>query len=305
MKLTFKKNTSMKVLIVEDDRASRFFLESLLESNEYNFRSAANGIEGLNVFEEYNPDIVLTDIQMPIMDGLELLEAIRDTKSDTIVIMVTAFGTENYAIQALHLGANNYLKKPVSGQELLRLLKKYKAILNSKYSPDALPGRLINRKFKIEFNTEFNKIPKIVDKVIIESNLDINDNEKINIELGLVELITNAIEHGNLNINYSEKQKALDNGTLGKLYNKQMESPVYQNRTITIDFVADIDKFEWTISDEGDGFNWDSLPNPTDEDHILELNGRGVFISRFLFDKIEYVGKGNIVIATKYIKNLK
>lgn len=294
----------MKILIVEDDKASRFFLESLLESNEYDFRYAANGIEGLNIFEEYKPDIVLSDIQMPIMDGLELLEAIRDTKSDTIVIMVTAFGTENYAIQALHLGANNYLKKPVSGQELLRLLKKYKAILSSKYSPDTLPGRLINRKFTLEFNTEFNKIPKIVDKVIVESNLDIDDNEKTNIELGLVELITNAIEHGNLNINYFEKQKALDNGVLGDLYSERMKSPVYQNRAITIDFFADNEKFQWTITDEGDGFDWSTLPNPTDEDHILELNGRGVFISRFLFDKIEYIGKGNIVTATKFIKNL-
>ncbi len=294
----------MKVLIVEDDKASRFFLESLLESNDYEFRSAANGIEGLNIFEEYQPDIVLTDIQMPIMDGLELLEAIRDTKSDTIVIIVTAFGTENYAIQALHLGANNYLKKPVSSQELLRLLKKYKAILSSKYSPEALPGRLINRKFSIEFNTEYNKIPKIVDKVIVESNLDIDDNEKINIELGLVELITNAIEHGNLNINYEEKQKALDDGILGDLYNKRMEDAVYQNRTITIDFFADLEKYQWTITDEGNGFDWNTLPNPTDEDHILELNGRGVFISRFLFDKIEYIGKGNIVVATKFIKNL-
>lgn len=294
----------MKILIVEDDSASRFFLESLLESNGYEFRSAANGIEGLNIFEEYRPDIVLSDIQMPIMDGLELLEAIRDKKSDTIVIIVTAFGTENYAIQALHLGANNYLKKPVSAQELLRLLKKYHAILSSKYSTDALPGKLKNRKFTLEFKTEFNKIPKIVDKVLVESILDVEDNEKVNIELGLVELITNAIEHGNLNIDYFEKQKALDNGELGELYNQRMSNSTFKNRTVTINFLANPEKYQWTIIDEGDGFDWELLPDPTDEAHILELSGRGIFISRFLFDEIEYIGKGNTVIATKYIKTL-
>ncbi len=292
----------MKVLIVEDDNPSRFFLESLLGSNEYEFRSAANGIEGLNIFEEYLPDIVLTDIQMPIMDGLELLEAIREKKSDTIVIIVTAFGTENYAIQALHLGANNYLKKPVSAQELLRLLKKYQGILSSKYSSDALPGKLINRKFTLEFETEFNKIPKIVDKVLVESILDVEDNEKVNIELGLVELITNAIEHGNLNIDYFEKQKALDDGELGELYNQRMSIPENKNRMITIDFLSDPEKYQWTIVDEGNGFNWELLPDPTDEAHILELSGRGIFISRFLFDEIKYIGSGNTVIATKYIK---
>jgi CheY-like chemotaxis protein/anti-sigma regulatory factor (Ser/Thr protein kinase) len=294
----------MKVLIVEDDKASRLFLESLLESNNYTFKSAANGVEGLNVFEEYEPDLVLTDIQMPIMDGLELLEAIRNKKSETIVIIITAFGTENYAIQALHLGANNYLKKPVSGQELLALLKKYKTIITAKYSPDKLPGKLIHRKAKYEFESDMTKIPKIVDKVIVESALEVEDNIKVNLELGLVELITNAIEHGNLGIDYNEKQEALKKGILDDLYSKRTNNPQYSNRKVIVEFYADSEKFEWTITDEGDGFDWTLLPNPTDQDHILELSGRGIFITRFLFDTLEYKGKGNIVTATKYLKNI-
>lgn len=295
----------MKILIVEDDYASRLFLESLLESNNYDFRSAENGIEGLNVFDEYKPDIVLTDIKMPIMDGLELLEAIRDKNSDAIVVIITAFGTENYAIQALHLGANNYLKKPVSSQELLRLLKKYKVIISGRYSPESLPGKLLNRTFSIEFKSQFGKIPKIVDKIMIESAIDIEDSEKVNIELGLVELITNAIEHGNLGISYIEKQSALDNGNLNELFDERIHNKKYLNRKIYIDFYTDRKKYEWTITDEGEGFNWKNIPDPTDQKHILELNGRGIFISKFLFDKVEYAGKGNIVIATKFISEEK
>jgi len=295
----------MKILIVEDDHASRLFLESLLESNNYEFRSAENGIEGLNIFDEYNPDIVLSDIKMPIMDGLELLEAIRDKNSDAIVVIVTAFGSENYAIQALHLGANNYLKKPVSGQELLRLLKKYKAIISGKYSPESLPGKLKNRTFSIEFKSEFGKIPKIVDKIMIESAIEIDDNEKVNIELGLVELITNAIEHGNLGISYIEKQHALDEGNLSDLFNERIHNEKYKNRKINVDFFTDEEKYQWTITDDGEGFNWKNIPDPTDQEHILELNGRGIFISKFLFDKIEYSGKGNIVTATKFISEDK
>ncbi len=291
----------MKILIVEDDYASRLFLESLLESNGYDFKSAENGIEGLNVFDEYNPDIVLTDIKMPIMDGLELLEAIRDKNSDAIIVIITAFGSENYAIQALHLGANNYLKKPVSGQELLRLLKKYKAVISGKYSPETLPGKLIKRTFSLEFKTEFSKIPKIVDKVMIESAIEINDSEKVNIELGLVELITNAIEHGNLGISYIQKQQALDAGNLSDLFDERMHNQKFKDRKIKVDFFTDDEIYQWTITDEGEGFNWKNIPDPTDQEHILELNGRGIFISNFLFDKIEYFGKGNTVTATKII----
>jgi DNA-binding response OmpR family regulator len=293
----------MKVLIVEDDYASRLFLESLLESNNFTFRSAANGIEGLNIFDEYHPDIVLTDIQMPIMDGLELLEAIRDKKTDTVVIIITAFGTENYAIQALHLGANNYLKKPVSSQDLLKLLKKYQSYISSKYSPDALPGYLLHRAFKIEFNSEFNKIPKIVDKIIVESNLNVDDNIRVNIELGLVELVTNAIEHGNLAITYDEKLKALNDGTLDQLYKERTDNIQFRLRKIFVDFTETPEYFQWTVTDEGEGFDWRHLPDPTDQNHILELNGRGIFISKFLFDEIEYNQKGNSVTARKYNNN--
>lgn len=294
----------MKVLIVEDDKNSRFFLESLLESNGYDFRLAKDGMEGLNIFEEYEPDVVLSDIQMPIMDGLELLEEIKNKRPQTIVIIVTAFGSENYAIQSLQLKANNYLKKPVSGQDILRLLKKYQSIITNKFSAIALPGTLINRKLQLKFDTEFNNIPKIVDRIIVEADLDIDDGEKVNIELGLVELITNAVEHGNLNINFTEKQNALDKNSLDKLYLERLKNLEYKQKCITVDFFANTEKYEWTISDEGNGFDWQNLPNPTDDKNILNLNGRGIFICRFLFDEIKFTGNGNTVIATKFIKNL-
>ncbi len=290
----------MKILLVEDDSSSRLYLENLLEVNGYKYRSAINGIDGLNVYEEYKPDIIITDIQMPIMDGLELLEAIRDKKSDAIVIITTAYGTENYAIQALQLGANNYLKKPVSNLDLIPVLKKYNAVITSRYSPEVLPGEFVYKKYKYEFNATVQIIPKIVDKLLIEASCEFENNERINVELGLVELITNAVEHGNLEITYNEKQLALNNNALEALYDKKQNDPIFKNRKITIEFCVDNSGYEWIISDEGKGFNWNTLPDPTDEKNILELNGRGVYITRFLFDELEYSGKGNIVRVKKY-----
>lgn len=292
----------MKILIVEDDQSSRIYLENLLELNGYKFRSAVNGIEGLNYFEEYAPDIVIADIQMPIMDGLELLESIRDKESNAIVIITTAYGNENYAIQALHLGANNYIKKPVSGKELLPLLKKYKSVINSKFIPEQLPGEIIYRRNKIEFKTSYKQIPKIVDRLLLESSCSFNINQRTNVELGLVELITNAVEHGNLNITYAEKQNALDNNTLEKLYEERLATPEYVNKKIIVEFFSDKTGIEWTITDEGEGFNWNTLPDPTSSENILELSGRGVFISKFLFDKVEYFGNGNTVRVRKNYK---
>ncbi len=291
----------MNILLVEDDASSRLYLENLLEINNYTFFSAENGIEGLNLFDEHNIDLVISDIQMPIMDGLELLEAIREKKSNTIVIITTAFGTENYAIKALHLGANNYLKKPVSGNDLLPILKKYESIISNRSYKGVLPGKILEKKSKLEFFSTISGIPKIVDRILIESACNYKDSDKTNVELGLVELITNAVEHGNMNISYNQKKEALDNNELDKLFNEKLANSEIRQKKIIVDFCRTPNSCEWTITDEGNGFDWQTLPDPTGEQTILELNGRGIFISNFLFDSLEYYGKGNIVKATKII----
>jgi CheY-like chemotaxis protein len=246
---------------------------------------------------------VITDIQMPIMDGLELLESIREKKSQTIVIITTAFGTENYAIQALQLGANNYLKKPVRGTDLIPLLKKYQSVIDNKFNTDALPGKLISKRFSIEFKSTITGIPKIVDRILIESDCNFQNSERINVELGLVEIITNAVEHGNLEISYQEKKSALDAGNIEELFASKLSDPIFRDRKIIVDYKKDQTGCEWIITDEGHGFDWRELPDPTHEQNILDLNGRGVFISNFLFDEIEYYGKGNIVRVRKNNEN--
>ena len=75
---------------------------------------------------------------------------------------------------------------------------------------------------------------------------------------------------------------------------------VNDSGNIAIEFCVDKTGFQWIISDEGKGFNWNTLPDPTDEKNILELNGRGVYITKFLFDELEYSGNGNIVRVKKY-----
>jgi anti-sigma regulatory factor (Ser/Thr protein kinase) len=104
-----------------------------------------------------------------------------------------------------------------------------------------------------------------------------------------------------LAITYDEKQNALNNGTLDELYKNRTDNIKYKFRKIFIDFIENPEFFQWTVTDEGEGFDWRHLPDPTDQNHILELNGRGIFISKFLFDEVEYNEKGNSVTARKYI----
>lgn len=135
----------MKVLIVEDDPASRKYLLDTVVTEGHDTRASENGEIGLKVYNEFKPDLVLSDIQMPVMDGLKLLEAIREQSNDVIVVIITAFGTEEYAMKALRLGATNYMPKPVRHGELLPLLRKYNSVIENRTVETEILGMIVQR----------------------------------------------------------------------------------------------------------------------------------------------------------------
>jgi len=292
----------MKILIAEDDLYSRRYLEDLLILEKYECLAAKNGEEALQLYKNNEIDIIISDIQMPKKSGLELLEEIRKERTDVIVIMTTAYGSEEFAIKALQLGANNYLKKPINIEQLLQLLIKYQKVLTQPKIDFKVYGKIKEKSFKIEFENKFEIISEIVQKLMYEITADFDDTEKINIELGLLELITNAIEHGNLEITYNQKQNALNNDILENLYDERINDPKLFNRKILVEYNFDQTACEWIIKDEGKGFDYNNLPDPTKE-NLLELSGRGIFISKFLFDELEYLGCGNTVRIKKYLRS--
>jgi len=291
----------VKVLIVEDDYPSREYLINLITLEGYDLRAAENGKEGLEIYKEYDPDVIISDIQMPYMDGLELLSTIREDKSDTIFIVTTAFGSEDYAIEALRRGANNYLKKPIRKNSLVSLLEKYKSLVESHKLAEKAQGKILKKDISLEFETNIRHIPAIISQLISEMGIKLDDSEITNIELGLDELITNSLEHGNLSISFEEKVEASNNNTMLELYAEKMKDEKLAKRKLRVHYKLRPKYCEWLIEDEGDGFDWRLIPDPTQSSQLMELNGRGIFITQFLFDEMEYMGKGNMVRVRKNI----
>jgi YesN/AraC family two-component response regulator len=289
----------MKILIVEDDYGSREFLYSLIKLEGFDVEMAVNGEEGLEKHASYHPDLIICDIQMPKMDGLEMLSHLRKDKSDTFFIITTAFGSEDYAIDALRLGANNYLKKPIDKKSLIGLIKKYQSIIEHRLLTKKAEGKIIEKELKIVFETHIEHVSAIVSQLLSEISVPFEDSERTNIELGLDELITNSIEHGNLGISFEEKVRASDTNSIAELYREKMNNPDLIKRKIYINFSQKNGYCEWIVTDEGEGFDWRSIPDPTQGAQLMELNGRGIFITNFLFDEMEYLGNGNQVRVKK------
>src|SRR5258707_11918455 len=115
---------SERVLIVEDDPATRVGLAELVSAWGFQTDVAANGDEAMEKITSFRPAIIVSDLVMPRMGGLELLRAIRDQLSDLTLILLTAQGTVDSAVEAIKEGAYDYLSKPVDPSRLRILLQK-------------------------------------------------------------------------------------------------------------------------------------------------------------------------------------
>jgi DNA-binding NtrC family response regulator len=115
---------SQRILVVDDEQIIRESLSFILRKEAYNVEEAANGKEALSKHESNPFDIIITDIEMPEMKGVELLRQIRQRTPQALVVIVTAFGSVETAVQALREGAADYILKPINFDDLLYRVKK-------------------------------------------------------------------------------------------------------------------------------------------------------------------------------------
>lgn len=143
-----------RILIVDDEASARSALGEILSDEGYKVRTAADGFRALAAAREFAPDVVVTDLKMPGMDGLELLARLKELDAEVAVVLVTAFGAVSSAVEAMRGGAADYLTKPLNSDELLVVLerclegvslrresKRMRELLAVKYSFDNIVGQ--------------------------------------------------------------------------------------------------------------------------------------------------------------------
>ena len=113
-----------KILVIDDDTSLRRVLEYNLQEDGYEVQTASSGEEGLYLFGQSQPDLVITDMNMPGMDGLMVLKSIKERSPETLVIIITAFGTVDVAVEAMKAGAYDYITKPFNREELKLTVRK-------------------------------------------------------------------------------------------------------------------------------------------------------------------------------------
>lgn len=287
------------VLLVDDEKLVREELGGILEDEGYTVYTAKDGEQGLLAYREFLPDLVITDAKMPRREGLSLAREIFAENPHVPITMITGHGNETMAIEALRLGITDFIKKPVQLADLLTALERMEGALqltrNRSAASESLPdsSRLLSRSRTYEVKNDVESIPAFVSVVLAEFAADIDTRRRDSLELALREIMINAVEHGNLSVTYEEKTEETEQGTFDKLIAERSTLTNFRERVVRVETTRTDETLTIIVEDEGDGFDWKSLPDPTDPANLLLSHGRGVLIAHLSVDALHYNDKGN------------
>jgi FixJ family two-component response regulator len=288
------------ILVVDDEQDTLNELGEFLSEEGYNVETAVNGKDALDKFQKTQAGLVLTDVRMPGMDGIELLRHVKRINEKTSIVIVTGHGNEELAVAALRAGASNYLKKPLDLGELLRTLSSLMAIAQAR-DLDVITRRMLRAESRILTLPNDPAIVPGAVRYLCGSLLllfDITTTERI--EISLSEMIINAIEHGNLGISYGEKAKAQEEGRLGKLIRSKNENPKLREKKVRVVYRLSPTGVSYRIKDQGRGFDWRSLAEDAKPGDLLRESGRGILLCKLFMDEVVYNKSGNEVRISKY-----
>ena len=296
-------NDRVKLLLIDDEQLVRDELGGILRDEGYDVITGSDGLEGLALFRSEHPDMVITDIRMPKLDGLSVAMTIKDEAPEVPITVVTGHGTESMAIEALRAGVTDFIKKPVRLEDLSGALARMEATrqLGTPHEQRGMPASVeeVERVWKYRLHNELEVIPEFVDGLLglVAGGMAPQSITELNIALR--ELIINAMEHGNLGISFEDKSQALEEGALPDLLQRRSAMPAYEGRQVTIT-ASRLKKVVYVqIADMGGGFDWHVLTDSTDPAHLLSSHGRGVLLARMSVDALSFNEKGNQVTVTK------
>jgi len=288
------------ILIVDDSPVDRQLVGKLLEADsEFDLDFAVDGAEALEKMDHHAPDLVITDLMMPRVDGFELVTQSRSLYPLVPVILMTSRGSEEIAVRALQKGAASYVPKNELARELLETVHGVLEVAQRKKRQSKLMACLEGQEHRFVIPNDRDVLSPLVG-YMQEAIADIgvcDEADRMRVGIALDEALVNALYHGNLGMSSKLREKDFDE------YQRQAELRAtlepYKDRQIHVTATLDRDEARFTIRDEGEGFDPDSLPDPTDPANLEKVSGRGVLLIRTFMDDVQFNDLGNQITLIK------
>jgi two-component system response regulator HydG len=154
-----------RILVVDDDAGVRYTLKEILESVDIEVFEAADGVDALAWLGEHRVDLVIADLQMPRMDGMQLLERLQSAPPSPKTILLTAHGSERHAVQAMKLGAFDYFSKPFDADEVVEVVERAVASVRAEQENEQLRAELLLSRHMVFVSEPMKKVALLVYRV--------------------------------------------------------------------------------------------------------------------------------------------
>ena len=286
-------------LVADDSKVDQRFVGTVVNRAGIDTIFADHGQAALEIFQKTAVDLVVTDMQMPEMDGLELVKAIRQIDPLVPIILVTAHGSEDLALRALRGGASSYVAKRLITRDLPGTIEQVLALAaNAKDQRTAL-ACLTSTQCTMELPNDYANVGPVIHYLRGEiARLNLCAEEQLNhFALALDEAFTNAIDHGNLEVSSSLREP--DGNAYFRTIQERRTQPPYAARRIHVTASFTHDTATISIRDEGPGFDYRAMPDPTAPENLTKPSGRGLFLIHTFSDEVRYNEAGNEITLIK------
>ena len=288
-----------RVLVVEDSRTQSLHIQLLLEDAGFEVALAGHGREALAALKTSVPDVVLTDLDMPEMNGLELVEAVRREYPAIPVVLMTAMGSDEIAVEALKKGASSYVPKRNLDQHIVSTLQEVIGVARASRHEKQILDCLTQAEFHFVLDNDVELVSPLIEH--LESSIarmqHCDRTELMRMGVALHEALFNAIQHGNLEVSSDLRQE--DERVFHNLVQARRQQSPFRERRVHIRASLSSREAVFAVEDEGPGFDPARLPDPTDPAQLERVGGRGLMLIRTFMDRVEYNEHGNRITMTK------
>jgi CheY-like chemotaxis protein/anti-sigma regulatory factor (Ser/Thr protein kinase) len=263
-----------RILVVDDEEDVRETLSEMIKGLGYQVLIAEGGKEALEKIRTEKVDLIITDLAMPKMNGLELIVRSKQNNPNIPIAVISAFGSAENTTYALTRGAFSFIAKPFKLSQIKELIRKGKQLRELSLGTYTLL-EWVKSQTEMVFPSQPNLFPSAILFALKECQWrGIEDDARLeNVAICLEELLDNAFVHGN------RKDK---------------------DKRIKVKMAFDAEKFVLAVKDEGDGFNGESYLEKIREEHASMPEKRGLFIVDLLMDDLRFSKKGSEATAVMY-----
>src|SRR5262245_32864464 len=286
------------VLVVDDSAVDRRFVGGLLSRDgKFQVEFAEDGGQALGRMRDSQPDVIVTDLQMPNRNGLELVAAVRMHHPEVPIILMTGHGSEDLAVEALHRGAANYVPKPQLGQRLMESVEEALGMAKADRTYDRLIGCLQKCEFAFELDNDPGLVDPLVDLIQqMVAGMRLTDaTGRYRVGAAVKEALLNAIYRGNLEISFKQMQDlrvSLLEGRGEDLVQQRRQQAPYKDRRVHVQVFINATEARFIIRDGGNGFDPAKIPAAGQPGSLDPDSGRGLVLMRAFMDEVTFNATG-------------